>query len=109
MNTTKFRTVSHGISGVPDSTVIIANLDNEPTRVAVESLERLTGWDAARIGRAIPNGFFHKVPAAISGTNEGLWMKFVNARQFARKAYGKINYELCMWIAQLGENTGEEK
>lgn len=60
MTATKFRAVSHGISGIPDSTVIIANLDNKPARVAVESLKRLTGWDAARIGRAIPNGFSTK-------------------------------------------------
>lgn len=109
MTATKFRAVSHGISGVPDSTVIIANLDNEPARVSVESLKSLTGWDAARIARAVPDGVFHLVPAAISGASEGLWMKFVNAQHFARRAYGKINYELCMWIARLGEDTGEEK
>lgn len=108
MTTTKFRAVSHGISGIPDSTVIIATLDNKPARVAVESLERLTGWDAALIARLVPDGFFHKVPAAISGTNEGLWMEFVNARQFARKAYGKINYELCMWIAGLDEDRKDD-
>ena len=108
MTTTKFRAVSHGISGVPDSTVIIANLDNKPARIAVESLKRLTGWDSARIARVVPGGFFHKVPAAISGTSEGLWMKFVNARQFARKAYGEINYELCMWIARLDEDMEDD-
>lgn len=109
MNTAKIRAVSHGISGIPDSTVIIANLDNQPTRVAVKSLERLTGWSAARIGRAIPDGWFHKVPAEINGTREARYMKFVNAERFARQAYGKINYQLCMWIAELGENTeGEE-
>ncbi len=105
MSTAKIRAVSHGISGIPDSTVIIANLDNTPTRVAVKSLEHLTGWSAARIARFVPDGFFHKVPAAISGTNEGLWMEFVDARRFAREAYEKINYELCVWIAQLEENT----
>ncbi len=109
MTATKFRIVSHGISGIPDSTVIIANLGNYPTRIAVKSLERLTGWDAARIARVVPDGFFHMVPAAISGTSGGMWMKFVNARHFARRAYGKINYELCTWIARLGEDTGEEK
>lgn len=109
MSTTKFRAVSHGISGVPDSTVIIANLDNCPTYIAVKSLERLTGWDAARIARFVPDGFFHKVPEEISGISVGRWMKFVDARRFAREAYEKINYELCMWIAQLGEDTGEEK
>lgn len=105
MNTAKFRAVSHGISGIPDSTVIIAILDNYPTRIAVESLERLTGWSAARIGRAVPDGWFHKVPAEINGTREARNMKFVNAGNFARQAYGKINYGLCVWIAQLGEDT----
>lgn len=105
MSTTKFSAVSHGISGIPDSTVIIANLGNYPTRVAVKSLERLTGWSAARIGRAVPDGWFHKVPAAINGTREARYMKFVNAMQFARQAYSEINYELCVWIAQLEENT----
>lgn len=109
MSTTKFSAVSHGISGIPDSTVIIANLDNCPTYIAVKSLERLTGWSAARIGRAVPDGWFHKVPAEINGTREARYMKFVNARNFARQAYGKINYELCVWIAQLGEDIGEEK
>lgn len=108
MTTIKFRAVSHGISGVPDSTMIIANLDNEPARVSVESLKRLTGWDAARIARAVPDGFFHMVPAAISGTSEGRWMKFVNAKHFARRAYGKINYELCMWIARLDEDMEDD-
>lgn len=35
-------------------------------------------------------------------------MKFVDARQFARKAYGKINYELCMWIAGLDEDMEDD-
>lgn len=109
MSTTKFSAVSHGISGIPDSTVITANLGNYPTRVAVKSLESLTGWSAARIGRAVPDGWFHNVPAEINGTREARYMKFVNALSFARKAYGKINYELCVWIAQLGESTGEEE
>ena len=109
MSTTKFRAVSHGISGIPDSTVLITNLGNYPTRVAVKSLERLTGWSAARIGCAVPDGWFHKVPAEINGTREARYMKFVNARNFARQAYGKINYELCVWIARLGEDIGEEK
>lgn len=109
MRTAKFRAVSHGISGIPDSTVIIANLSNYPTRVAVKSLERLTGWSAARIGRAVPDGWFHKVPAEINGTREARYMKFVNALNFARQAYGKINYQLCVWIAQLGESTEEEE
>lgn len=109
MNTAKFRAVSHGISGIPDSTVIIAILDNHPTRIAVESLERLTGWSAARIARFVPDGFFHKVPEEISGISMGRWMKFVDARRFAREAYGKINYEFCVWIAQLGEEIREEK
>lgn len=109
MSATKFRAVSHGISGIPDSTVIIANLGNYPTRVAVKSLERLTGWSAARIGLAVPDGWFYNVPAEINGTREARYMKFVNSLSFARKAYGKINYELCVWIAQLGESTGEEE
>lgn len=109
MSTTKFSAVSHGISGIPDSTVIIANLGNYPTRVAVKSLERLTGWSAARIGRAVPDGWFHKVPAEINGTMQARYMKFVNAWDFAREAYGKINYEFCVWIAQLGEEIREEK
>lgn len=105
---TKFRTVSHGISGVPDSTVIIANLGNHPAHIAIESLKRLTGWDAARIARAVPNGVFHKVPVAISGTSDGLWIKFVNAQQFARKACGEINDELCRWIARLNEGMEDD-
>lgn len=109
MSTTKFSVVSYGISGDPDSTVIIANLGNYPTRAAVKSLERLTGWSTARIGRAVPDGWLHKVPAEINGTREACYMKFVNARNFARQAYGKINYELCVWIAQLGEEIREEK
>lgn len=105
MSTAKIRAVSHGISGIPDSTVITANLDNAPTYVAVKSLERLTGWSAARIGRAVPDGFFHKVPAEVTGNRGWHWMKFVNAKRFARQACGKIDCRLCMWIAQLGEKT----
>lgn len=105
MSTAKISAVSHGISGIPDSTVIIATLDNCPTRIAVKSLERLTGWSAARIGRAVPDGFFHKAPAEVTGNREGRWMKFVNAKHFAQQVCGKIDYRLCMWIAQLGEKT----
>lgn len=104
MSTTKFSTVSHGISGVPDSTVIIANLDNCPTYIAVKSLERLTGWSASRIVRAVSNHLTFMVPAAVNGTRQAREMAFVSAVDFARRAYEKINYELCAWIAWLDDS-----
>lgn len=103
MTTIKFRTVSHGISGVPDSAVIIANLGNYTTYVAVKSLERLTGWSASRILRAVPNHLNFMVPAVANGTRQAREMAFVSAIDFARKAYEKINYELCSWLAWLDD------
>ena len=104
MSTTKFSAVSHGISGVPDSTVIIANLDNCPTYIAVKSLERLTGWSASRIVRAVSNHLTFMVPAAVNGTRQAREMAFVSAIDFARKAYERINDELCAWIAWLDDS-----
>ena len=104
MSTTKFSAVSHGISGIPDSTVITANLDNCPTYIAVKSLERLTGWSASRIVRAVSNHLTFMVPAAVNGTRQAREMAFVSAIDFARKAYEKINDELCAWIAWLDDS-----
>lgn len=103
MSTAKFRAASHGISGIPDSTVIIANLDNCPTYIAVKSLERLTGWSASRIVRAVSNHLTFMVPAAVNGTRQAREMAFVSAIDFARRAYEKINDELCAWIAWLDD------
>lgn len=103
MSTTKFSAVSHGISGIPDSTVIIANLDNCPTYIAVKSLERLTGWSASRIIRTVSNHLTFIVPAVVNGTRQAREMAFVSAIDFARKAYERINYELCAWIAWLDD------
>lgn len=104
MSTTKFSAVSHGISGVPDSTVITANLGNYPTYIAVKSLERLTGWSAFRIIRAVPSHLTFVVPAAVNGTRQAREMAFVSAIDFARRAYEKINDELCAWIAWLDDS-----
>lgn len=104
MSTTKFSAVSHGISGIPDSTVITANLGNHPTYIAVKSLERLTGWSASRIIRAVPSHLTFVVPAVVNGTRQAREMAFVSAIDFARRAYEKINYELCAWIAWLDDS-----
>lgn len=104
MSTTKFSAVSHGISGIPDGTVITANLGNHPTYIAVKSLERLTGWSASRIIRAVPSHLTFVVPAAVNGTRQAREMAFVSAIDFARRVYEKINDELCAWIAWLDDS-----
>lgn len=84
--------------------MIIANLDNCHTYIAVKSLERLTGWSASRIVRAVSNHLTFMVPAAVNGTRQAREMAFVSAIDFARRAYEKINDEVCAWIAWLDDS-----